>query len=124
MKRVIQTLIVMLFRIRSSFFVPKRCAMTIPKPEVTPIPNPWIKKSTPPTDPMAASPSTPNVLPMMIVSAKLYSCWNIFPISIGTANSKSSFAGLPAVISFVILHLHLMILGLADLYYTRDVRTN
>ena len=51
---------------------------------------------------MAASAFLPSKLPTIIESTVEYSCWNTFPISIGTANVKMTFIGLPVVKSLAI----------------------
>ena len=53
---------------------PKRCAVTIEKPEHSPCAKPMMRNVRLPVQPTAASASTSSVRPTMNVSAILYSC--------------------------------------------------
>ena len=73
------------------------------KPLHTPRQNPIIRKFNELVAPTAASACTPKSFPTIIVSTKLYSCWNNNPISIGTEKPRINFIGDPVVISFTIV---------------------
>ena len=49
----------------------------------------------------AVSAVTPSNCPMIRESTRLYSCCSMFPARIGSAKTRISFTGFPAVMSFV-----------------------
>ena len=88
-----------LFFIPSISPAPKRWAVRIVNPVVSPCRKPRIRNMIVPVAPTAASAFTPTYLPTITVSTRLYSCWNIFPIIMGIINFVISLRGLPFVIS-------------------------
>ena len=61
--------------------------MIIPIPFPTPSANPTISSKIAAVAPTAASESCPRKRPTMMMSAVLYSCWNMLDIIIGIANA-------------------------------------
>ena len=89
-------------RMRCSSRAPKYCATGMAKPAQMPMQKPSTRKLIEPVAPTPASAATPRKRPTIIVSTRLYSCWNSMPASSGSANSKISRTGDPCVKSFVI----------------------
>ena len=92
----------------SIFLAPKSCEITTEQP--IPVPTATITKSMvmDVEAPTAARASAPTILPTIILSTILYSCWNMFPRIIGMAKDIRPFATLPSVrfiffFSFLIL---------------------
>ena len=81
------------------FFAPKDWAVTMPKPLFIPEAKSTSREYRDEVAPMAAMALSPRVYPAMAVSARLYTCWKMFPINRGMANHKIFFRGLPTVMS-------------------------
>ena len=77
--------------------LPKLCAVIMPPPLPIPLQSAKNMKVAEPVAPIAASASEPTNCPTITESTRLYSCWKIFPISIGMENLIISDVGLPAV---------------------------
>ena len=92
----------MLRRTMPSCRAPKYCAVTMPHPPLIPLKMEKNRKEMEPVEPTAASAFAPSSCPTIIESARLYACWNRFPISSGSAKTESSTSGLPSVIFIVV----------------------
>ena len=61
-----------------------------------------ISDTTEAVEPTAASEFLPSCLPMIMVSVRVYACWNASPRSTGSAKPIISFIGFPEVSSFIL----------------------
>ena len=86
-----------------SSFAPKRWAVITANPAVKPVTKPITRKFIGPVVPTAAKALVPSNRPTMIVSAILYNCCTMFPISNGIEYKKINLNGLPVVISLAAL---------------------
>ena len=89
-------------RMESYDSAPNLWATGIAKPEHIPIQNPFIKKLIEPVEPTAAKAWSFKICPTIIVSTRLYICWNNKPASIGIEKPRISLSGLPSVILCVV----------------------